>query len=552
MSAARERRAGAHPRTRRLLVTMALVMAALACSPGSAGAWQLTTQMYGGGTVKETTNRNLYGSAGCTSSSAVASGAFSGNCVAGTPDGVYNSADIVRIEASVPPAYAAEGWQFAYWVSNDGSGRVDCDGTEDAQHHNTLSACQFQIFQNLSMGAVFVDNGTPDTNAISGTPAESSRTSVAQGAWGFSSPDPTAALQCSFDGVNWSGCVSNPTLSEGGPQTLRARAVDPTGHADGSPATRTFIIDRTPPDTALNSQPPSLTNSAAAHFAFGSSFAGGPSPEAFNGFGCRLDDAPDFTSCPSGSVDYAGLGEGQHTFRVRAQDTAGNVDATPATYSWTVDTVAPDTAITAGPPATTKDTSAKFTFFSEAGATFLCSLDSAGFASCPTDYTLSGLGVGRHTMRVKARDAAGNDDATPASRTWTIEGRTTPPTVTPTPTPSATPTPTVTPPAPVIVNATLSTDRTAFAAYTIFRRLTLKGVPRGATVTVNCKGKKCPSKRFTSKRSGAVKLKKFTKKKLRVGTKLTIRVTKDGAIGKQFVIKIRKAKAPAIKITQIA
>jgi hypothetical protein len=137
-------------------------------------------------------------------------------------------------------------------------------------------------------------------------------------------------------------------------------------------------------------------------------------------------------------------------------------------------------------------------------------------------------------------------------------------TPTPTPTPTATPTsapPVVVPPKPPvvveppaveIVNATLSTDRAVYRKYTIFRRLTLKGVPAGAKVTVTCKGKKCPAKRFTSRRKGAIKLKKFTKKKLRAGTKLTIRVTKEGAIGKQFVITIRKGKAPRIKVTQIA
>ena len=49
----------------------------------------------------------------------------------------------------------------------------------------------------------------------------------------------------------------------------------------------------------------------------------------------------------------------------------------------------------------------------------MCSLDNAGFATCPAGYTLNNLGVGRHTMRVKARDSAGNEDASPASRTWT-------------------------------------------------------------------------------------------------------------------------------------
>jgi hypothetical protein len=33
---------------------------------------------------------------------------------------------------------------------------------------------------------------------------------------------------------------------------------------------------------------------------------------------------------------YAGLTVGSHTFGVRAKDAAGNVDATPATFSWTI------------------------------------------------------------------------------------------------------------------------------------------------------------------------------------------------------------------------
>jgi hypothetical protein len=107
------------------------------------------------------------------------------------------------------------------------------------------------------------------------------------------------------------------------------------------------------------------------------------------------------------------------------------------------------------------------------------------------------------------------------------------------------------PPPPVVVNATLSSSYKAFKTFTRYTRLTLKRVPRGAKVTVTCKGKRCPSRRFTSTRSGSVKLTKFVKKKLRPGTTLTIRVTKPGALGKQFVIKIRKGARPKLTIRQL-
>ena len=105
--------------------------------------------------------------------------------------------------------------------------------------------------------------------------------------------------------------------------------------------------------------------------------------------------------------------------------------------------------------------------------------------------------------------------------------------------------------APNFVNTTLSSHSKTFRTYTRYTRLTLKRVPKGARVTATCKGKRCPAKRFSSKRSGNVKLTRFVKKKLRPGTKLTIRVTKPGAIGKQFAIRIRKGKAPKLTVTQI-
>ncbi|WP_163110787.1 hypothetical protein, partial [Acinetobacter baumannii] len=64
-------------------------------------------------------------------------------------------------------------------------------------------------------------------------------------------------------------------------------------------------------------------------------------------FECRIDGGA-WAACTS-PKSYTGLGDGAHTFDVRATDAAGNVDASPATFGWTVDTAAPNTTITAQP-----------------------------------------------------------------------------------------------------------------------------------------------------------------------------------------------------------
>ena len=119
---------------------------------------------------------------------------------------------------------------------------------------------------------------------------------------------------------------------------------------------------------------------------------------------------------------YSGLASGSHSFEVRAIDAAGNVDATPASRAWTIDASAPDTSISAGPSGTTTATSASLSFASsESGSTFECRLDGSAWGACSSPKAYTGLASGAHSFEVRAIDAAGNVDATPASRAWTID-----------------------------------------------------------------------------------------------------------------------------------
>jgi plastocyanin len=93
-----------------------------------------------------------------------------------------------------------------------------------------------------------------------------------------------------------------------------------------------FSLDTTPPDTLIDSKPAAIANSSTASFSFHSTENG-------SSFMCSVDGAA-ATACTS-PVSLSGLADGQHGFAVTAIDPAGNPDPTPASYSWTIDTVAP-------------------------------------------------------------------------------------------------------------------------------------------------------------------------------------------------------------------
>ena len=123
-----------------------------------------------------------------------------------------------------------------------------------------------------------------------------------------------------------------------GDHTFSVRAIDQAGNVDPTPATRTFSVRTTAPDTSIDSGPQVVTNDSTPTLTFSSTALD---------FECQLDGAP-FAPCTS-PYKAPGLQDGQHTFSVRAKDPAGNLDPTPATSTFSIDTTPPDTAIDSGP-----------------------------------------------------------------------------------------------------------------------------------------------------------------------------------------------------------
>jgi hypothetical protein len=213
------------------------------------------------------------------------------------------------------------------------------------------------------------------------------------------------------------------------PKRWRHRISQPsqpsTSTKHSTPTTPTAPTDTTAPETTIASGPSGSTSAKTASFGFSSS-------ESRSTFACRIDGHR-WRPCSS-PKGYSSLATGDHQFSVRATDAAGNTDSSPATRNWTVastpppvDTTAPETTIASGPSGSTTATIASFTFSSsESGSTFACKIDTGSWGSCSAPQAYSGLSVGAHEFSVGATDGAGNADASPATRSWTVTG-TTPP-----------------------------------------------------------------------------------------------------------------------------
>jgi uncharacterized repeat protein (TIGR01451 family) len=98
--------------------------------------------------------------------------------------------------------------------------------------------------------------------------------------------------------------------------------------------------DTAPPDTTVTGNPPAFDD-ASATFAF--TGTDDVTPAANLTYEYSLDGGT-FATAASG-MTLNNLPDGSHTFEVRAVDAAGNVDPTPASYTWVVDTVATTVAV---------------------------------------------------------------------------------------------------------------------------------------------------------------------------------------------------------------
>ncbi|MEA2180399.1 MAG: hypothetical protein QOG77_3696 [Solirubrobacteraceae bacterium] len=225
-----------------------------------------------------------------------------------------------------------------------------------------------------------------------------------------------AGFECGLDGGVFDACSTGVTYSglPDGPHVFRVRGVNADGMYGPAAEIAWTALDTAPPAApTVSSAPAAHSSDASPTFSF--------SGEEGSSFACQLDENAWQEDCTSPTT-YAELADGLHAFRLRQKNDAGNVGAS-RTYSWTVDTTAPEPPVLVGaPPARSTAGDARFTFRGAQDATFLCRLDDGAWTPCASPLVLTGLRTGDHVVELVAVDAAGNRSV--ARRfSWTIAAK---------------------------------------------------------------------------------------------------------------------------------
>ncbi|MBI4427119.1 MAG: hypothetical protein HY569_01370 [Candidatus Magasanikbacteria bacterium] len=262
-------------------------------------------------------------------------------------------------------------------------------------------------------GSIMINSGAAYTNNSSVTLTLSCSDNVACARM-------IVAIDGTVDTESLEGYVASKTVTLSGGDGTKTVAVKFKDGANNTSAqyTDTIILDTTAQDTSIIEKPASPSTVGLGYFSFG--FSGSSiTPVTYE---CRLDTSV-FSACSIPKI-YEGLSAGSHTFYVRAIDAAGNVDATPDSYTWTITSATPaDTTspiVGAITPITAQATvSQSFTAsYSDAVGVASCNLyvDSSNQGAMTLSGTKTGTAsreytfanTASHTLQARCSDEAGN------------------------------------------------------------------------------------------------------------------------------------------------
>jgi subtilisin family serine protease len=241
----------------------------------------------------------------------------------------------MRLDTENPPGTASDD---VLWIIIDGSLYSGWSGTtggawfafsDDFSDHDGDTSVQIGLGMDVDGDATILDGGWIDDLAVA---------CLLHNGNAYNAIDGTSMATPHVAGVAALLLADDPSRTVA---QLKSAILGP-GHFDTPAGLNVFIEngrrlnaakalgitpDDSKPNTTITAGPRNPTTARSATFRFNSSQAGSK-------FECKHMSGP-WTFCTSPKT-YGGLAFGVHTFRVRAIDPSGNIDATPAVRTWRI------------------------------------------------------------------------------------------------------------------------------------------------------------------------------------------------------------------------
>lgn len=286
----------------------------------------------------------------------------------------------------------------------DGTHEVTATAEDEYGNESAPSAATTITIDTTAPVAQIDDGPTSPTNQTAAT-------------FAFSADESNVVYECSLDLGPWTACANPETFTvSAGARQLSVRATDQLGNVGAASAPYEWTVDLTPPaepsigsplDGAKLTDPrPTISGTAEQDSQL----------EVF------VDAASVGTVQTGPTGDWqlalaADLDQGDSTITAVATDAAGNASVASASVTVSVDSIAPTTTFTSGPPPVWDATTAGFLFGAdEPDVTFRCRLDGAPWAVCSSPFLLTSLRYGGHRFEVYGVDDFGNTEST--VRVW--------------------------------------------------------------------------------------------------------------------------------------
>jgi hypothetical protein len=286
------------------------------------------------------------------------------------------------------------------------------------------------------------------TTFISSGPEAMIYTTTATFTWSGSDPENAGKLTFSYnlDETGWSEFADITTVTFSnlviGSHIFKVKAKDADGNEEANPVERIFEVlkklDEIPPDTTIDSGPTgSIKPGETVTFTFSGQDNETTASELL--FAFKLNDEAwsspsqkDMVFAGENKAVFKDMQKGKYTFYVKAIDSSGNEDPSPASWKFEVSQIenkAPETYIDSAPTKIKENETATFKFSGSDDHTskyeleFAYSFNGESWTNFKKggSASFSNLKEGTYTFAVKARDEAGLEDPTPAQRSFEVE-----------------------------------------------------------------------------------------------------------------------------------